>query len=186
MKHSGLSILCLFIYFVCYTQPTGNSGIYFNIIDQVGGDSIFVTEKLSDTQLDRERAFRIDGYTIIDVGEKQYGFHKLKYHRYPCKDYFWFEENIFSITNPANETMTIRFLNLPISYYFIHIPFQPGYFVLSFPKDSSGTLLEKNFHYKTEGEMLYGYDISPADWSKHKESPDQPADRVKTSIIPVQ
>ncbi len=186
MKHSWLSILCLLFYIIGHAQPTGSSGIYFSITDHSGADSLVVSEKLSDTQFDRKRAFRIDGYKITDVGEKQYGFHKRKYHHYPCKEYFWYEENVFSITNPEKETMTIRFLNLPISYYFILIPFQPGYYVLSFPKDSSGILLEKYFPYKTAGEMRYGYDISPADWSKHKESPDQPADRVKTSIIPQQ
>ena len=185
MKHSGLFILCLLICFACHSQPTGSSGIYFSIFDHNGDDSILVTDKLSDTQFDSKAAFRIEGYKIIDVGEKQYGFHKRKYHHYPCKEYFWYEENVFSITNPEKLTMTIRFLNLPVAYYYIHIPFQPGSYVLSFPKDSSAIILEKYFTYKTEGDMRYGYDISPADWSRHKESPDQPADRVKTSIIPV-
>jgi hypothetical protein len=186
MKHSGLSILCLLFYFVGHTQPTGSSGIYFSITDRSGDDSIVVTDKLRDTQFDNKAGFRIDGYLILDLGEKQYGFHKRTYHPYPCKAYFWYEENIFSITSPEKQTMTIRFLNLPVAYYFIHIPFQAGSFVLSFPKDSSSILLEKYFRRSSEGEMYYGYDISPADWSKHRESPDQPADRVKTSIIPQQ
>jgi hypothetical protein len=186
MKQTGLIFFCLLFFLVGHTQPTGSSGIYFGIIDESGDDSLVVTEKIIDTQFDRKSGFRIDGYKITDVGEKQYGFHKRMYHHYPCKEYFWYEENVFSITNPEKETMTIRFLNLPVAYYFIHIPFQPGYYVLSFPKDSSGILLENYFPYKTAGEMRYGYNISPADWSKHKESPDQPADRVKTSIIPLQ
>lgn len=181
-----LVILLQAFFTTSMAQPTGNSGIYFSITHRSGDDSILVTEKLSDTQFDRKAGFRINGYCIQDLGEKQYGFHKLKYQRYPCKEYFWFEENIFSITNPDNNTMTVRFLNLPIAYYFISIPFQPGTFVFSYPKNSSGILLEKYFSYMTEGEMRYGYDISPADWSRHKESPDQPADRVKTSIIPIQ
>lgn len=186
MKKGVFAAVLLLLGYYGSTQPTGNSGIYFSISHRSGDDSIQLTAKLSGTQFDRNAGFLINGYRIQDLGEKQYGFHKRKYHRYPCKEYFWFEENVFSITSPEKDTMTIRFEHLPIAHYFIHIPFQPGSFVLSFPKDSSGILLEKKFHYKTEGEMRYGYDISPADWFKHKESPDQPADRVKTSIIPVQ
>lgn len=186
MKYMLPVILLQLLIIRSYAQPTGNSGIYFAITDQSAEDSIRVTDKLSDTQFDRKAAFRINGYRILDLGEKQYGFHKRKYHRYPCKEYFWFEDNVFSIISPDEDTMTIRFVNLPVAYYFIQIPFQPGSYTLLFPKDSSTILLEKYFPIKKEEEMYYGYDISPRNWSKYLVSPDQPADRVKTSIIPIQ
>lgn len=185
MKAYSVFVFLLLLQLMAAAQPTGSSGIYFNVYHIADGDTVFDLSKITAAKkFDRTGGLKNSGYKILDEGEKKYGFSKTAYNTFVCKEYFWYEENRMSITLDKTQRMNIRFINFPVAYYFINIPFQPGNFEFVFPEDSTMDALQTYLPQKRIDEKLYGYNITPANWAKHKIIHGNKTDTAAHSILP--
>jgi hypothetical protein len=78
MKAYLVFVFLLLFQLITAAQPTGSSGIYFNVYHIADGDTVFDLSKITASKkIDRTGGLKNSGYKILDDGEKKYGFSKI-------------------------------------------------------------------------------------------------------------